>query len=200
MEGIFAPFADKYPFVYASDDEGKSFYKLGHSDAEKRSYDEHMLMVCADGMLKMFIRAWYGIAESVSEDGGKTWSYGRDNGWGGPCSRFHVRKLLSGKWLLINHKNFSGRNNLTAMISNDEGKTWNRGLLLDGRSNVSYPEADFGSDGAIYVVYDRERGALYDKTVNPAKEILMCKIYEDEIEEGKLLHSSSFLQRVIDKL
>ena len=42
----------------------------------------------------------------------------------------------------------------------DGGKSYEGFLLLDERSDVSYPDAVEGSDGYIYIIYDRERGAL----------------------------------------
>ena len=49
---------------------------------------------------------------------------------------------------MINHKDFTGRNNLTAFLSEDGGKTWPYTLLLDARSGVSYPDV-IESNGAL---------------------------------------------------
>ena len=72
------------------------------------------------------IRTSYGIGQSYSHDGGKTWTAGEDTGWGGPNSRFFIRRLQSGKLLLVNHapnpKNGEYlRNNMAAYLSDNDG-------------------------------------------------------------------------------
>lgn len=56
---------------------------------------------------------------------------------------FH--RLQSGNILLIRHGQEIGkatptRQELTAFLTIDEGKTWSGKLLLDERNNVSYPD------------------------------------------------------------
>ena len=130
--GYGADITDKGAYVYMTEDQGRSFQKLGFVDAKKRSADEHMLLELQERTLRMFIRTDYGIAAADSHDGGITWSEDYDSGYGGPCSRFHIRRLASGRILLINHYEFDGRNNLTAMLSEDEGKTffWMNGMTF----------------------------------------------------------------------
>ncbi len=163
-------------FVYESRDQGRTFTRLGGADVPGRWYDEHMIYEKRDGSLRMLVRTQYGIGESLSKDGGLTWSEGRDTGWGGPNSRFHIRRLLSGNLLLINHANFTGRNNLTAFLSEDDGETWKGGLLLDSRPDVSYPDAAQSEDGGIWAVYDRER--------TKARELLLARFTEEDILRG----------------
>ncbi len=162
-------------FAYESRDQGKTLTRLGGADVPGRCFDEHMIYERRDGSLRMLVRTSYGIGESESRDGGKTWSEGRDTGWGGPNSRFHIRRLLSGRLLLINHVHFTGRSHLTALLSEDDGETWTGGLLLDERPDVSYPDAAQAPDGTIYAVYDRERYG--------AGEILMARFTEKDILE-----------------
>ena len=94
-------------------DGGKTFTVLGGADVNDRCFDEHMIYEKEDGTLAMYVRTFYGIGVAYSADRGKTWSEGEDSGLGGPCSRFHIRRLRSGRTLLINHYNYDGRNNLT---------------------------------------------------------------------------------------
>lgn len=189
--------------IFKSCDNGETFEKIGTAIATDRSYDEHMILEKKDGSLEMYIRTVFGVAVSNSTDGGEHWTKGVDCGFGGPNSRFHIRRLSSGNILLINHYRFSGRNNLTAMISRDDGKTYEGFLVLDDRNNVSYPDATEGNDGFIYIVYDRERGAKYKKNFDYssfAKEILMAKVTEQDILEGKLVNVNSKLQVTVSKL
>jgi len=192
---------DRRSFVYESVDEGETFRRIGGSAVPDRWYDEHMVVEKKDRSLWMLVRVNYGIGQSFSYDGGKTWEKDGDSGLGGPNSRFCIRRLPSGNLLLVNHVGFTGRSHLTAMISRDDGATWEGYLLLDGRSDVSYPDAAFHG-GSIYIVYDHERGAAYrgvDYT-NHAREILMAKITEEDILAGKLVTEGSFLQGVVNKL
>ena len=194
---------ERKAFVYKSVDNGKTFVKLGGADIENRSFDEHMILELINGRLAMFVRTTYGIAVSYSNDGGKSWSSGENTGWGGPCSRFFITRLKSGRVLLINHYNYTGRSHLTAMLSEDDCKTWKYKLLLDERVGVSYPDAKESEDGYIYVTYDRERGAFLnslDEVYSQAREILYAKITENDIINGKIVDSNSKLKCVISKL
>jgi hypothetical protein len=69
------------------------------------------------------------------------------------------------------------RDNLTAYLSEDDGKTWQGGLLLDERSGVSYPDGFEKEDGRIYIIYDFDR--LGEKT------ILLAVFTEDDVLKGK---------------
>jgi hypothetical protein len=93
--------------------------------------------------------------------------------------------------LLVNHYRFQGRNNLTAMLSEDEGKTWYGHLILDERSDVSYPDGVEGSGGVCYVIYDRER--------TKAKEILLARFTETDVEAGKPATEACRLKQLVSK-
>ena len=192
------------PKAYAvkTSDNGESFIRMGGADVKDRSFDEHMILELDNGVLAMYVRTTYGIGVAYSYDRGYTWSHGEDSGFGGPCSRFHIKRLRSGRVLLINHYKFTQRNNLTALLSEDGGKTFPFSLLLDGRNSVSYPDATECDDGYIYITYDRERGGA--KTVEDAyrsaREILTAKITEEDIIKGELVSKESYLGNVANKL
>jgi len=121
----------------------------------------------------MLVRTTYGIGQSESTDRGLTWSPGEVWKYG-PSTRFHLRRLKSGKLLLLYHNSIMGKRvNLSAFLSGDDGKTWTGGFMIDGRDNVSYPDAVETDDGRIYVIYDRSRQG--------DKEILMAVIREEDI-------------------
>ena len=190
-------------FVYKTSDNGKNFIKLGYADIRDRSFDEHMLIELENGIIEMFVRTKYGIAITHSYDRGKNWSRGEDSKLGGPNSRFFIKKLKSGRVLLINHHNYTGRNNLTALLSEDDGKTFPYTLLLDERENVSYPDAMEGSDGYIYIVYDRDRGFgkySLEEAYACAREVLIAKISEEDILKGALQSEGGYLKRIACKL
>ncbi len=196
-----------YSNVYVSSDCGKTFSLRGHADIPNRSFDEHMLYEKKDGTLWMLVRTFDGIGESFSYDFGKTWTPGRKCHIDGPCSRFFIRRLSSGRLLMINHyqfderidledirrqgpvKSWRGRTNLTAMISEDEGRTWTNTLLLDSRNDAAYPDAT-ERGGFIYITYDWERVT--------EREILLARITENDILNSQL-SGASFLTHTINK-
>ncbi len=191
--------------VYESRDQGKSFTRIGGADVANRSYDEHMVLERRDGSLLMLVRTAYGIGKCESFDGGKTWSEGSDSGLGGPDSRFCLRRLQSGRVLLINHNNSNKpRSGLTAYLSEDEGKSFPYSLLLDERLDVSYPDVTQRADGLIYVAYDRERGAMYKtrrlEPADSAKEILFCTFREEDILAGRFSSADAKERQIISKL
>ena len=194
---------EKGAYLYKTTDNGMSFRRLGAADVPDRSFDEHMVVELKDGRLWMLVRTKYGIGQAFSSDGGLTWSEGTDSGLGGPSSRFHIRRLRSGRLLLINHVNFTKRNNLTLLLSEDDGKTWSDGLMLDARDMVSYPDATEAADGYIYITHDRERGCnkkSAEEAMTYAREVLVSRVTEADILAGKLVDSGSYLGRIASKL
>ncbi len=190
-------------FVYRTDDNGKSFTRIGVADDPDSLYDEHTIIELQNGVLQMYIRTFHGLSTSYSYDGGKTWSTPEPSGMKNPSARIALRRLSSGHLLLVNHVNFTGRNNLTAMLSRDDGVTWEGGLLLDGRDNVSYPDFTESPDGFIYVIYDRERGCFKSSLAEAqadAREILFAKITEADILAGTLVTEGSELQKLVHRL
>ncbi|MDR3199285.1 MAG: glycoside hydrolase, partial [Planctomycetaceae bacterium] len=83
------------------------------------------------------------------------------------------------------------RSHLQAFISDDDGKTWKGGLMLDERKGVSYPDGDQTKDGTIFVIYD------FDRT--GAKEILMARFTEEDVLAGKVVTSNSALRLLVNK-
>lgn len=143
-----------------STDTGKTWEVRGGCQVppKMRAFDEHMIVERKDGSLWMLIRSNTGfLLESTSRDGGKTWSEAQPSAIKHPSARFFITRLASGKLLLVKHHNTKGRQRLTALLSDDDGKTWNDGLLLDERGTISYPDGVQADDGRIYIIYDRNR-------------------------------------------
>jgi AraC-like DNA-binding protein len=156
-----------------------------------------------NGILRMLVRLHDGIGESYSYDRGRKWSKGGKTKLGSPSSRFFIKKLNSGRVLLINHYKFKGRNNLTALLSDDDGVTFPYSLLLDERDSVSYPDAVECDNGMIRITYDRERGCFLtslEDAYSCAREILTACITEEDILKGTLSSGGSYLKRVACKL
>ena len=90
-----------------------------------------------------------------------------------------IRRLDSGSLLLVKHGPISirtKRSHLTAYLSQDDGRTWSNGLLLDERNGVSYPDGQQEKDGTIHIIYDFSR--------RDARKILMATFTENDITAG----------------
>ena len=143
-----------------------------------------------------------------SLDGGRSWSRPAPSpirqpvepaDWcpvGGNSTRHHLSRLPSGRLLLIKHGTAigeapAGRSRLCAFLSEDDGATWIGGLLLDGRDQVSYPDATAGRDGLIHATWDRDRGG--------AAEILLGRFREADILAGRLVSADGGLGLVVHR-
>jgi predicted neuraminidase len=83
--------------------------------------------------------------------------------------------LKNGDWLLVFNNTEDGRFNLTAALSDDEGKTWKwqKNLENDLRSEKAtsshYPAVIEGDDGTIHTVYSYHRNdTIPGKTIKYA--------------------------------
>jgi predicted neuraminidase len=153
---------------------------------------ENMIVELKNGKLWMLMRSGVNyLWESFSSDKGKTWSESKAGSISNPASRFFIRRLQSGNLLLVNHYKFTGRSHLTAQISNDDGVSWNEGLLLDEREWVSYPDGIQDKDGTIWIVYDRDRQG--------AGEILLAKFREEDVIAGQNVSGKVSLKQVISR-
>lgn len=176
--------------VWESQDNGKTIAFCGEVVDAITDFGEHMVYECSNGRLIMLLRAAPFLRISQSMDGGRTWSDSICSDIPSPCSRFHVRRLSSGRLLLINHATSQARNQLCAYLSEDDGKSWGAPFLLDAREQVSYPDARQTADGRIHILYDRDR---YD-----ALEILYSCVTEEDLLAGRLLSPASRLMEVVD--
>ncbi len=181
--------------VFVSTDEGKTWSRRGMAVFPNPDWHEHMIVQRKDGSLWMPARTRTGIMESTSLDGGETWSKPVDSAIKHPNARFHIRRLQSGKLLLIKHGDridrHTGRVQLSAWLSDDDGKTWTGGLVLDERKDVSYPDGFQAPDGRIFISYDRNRAT--------DGEILLARFTENDILAGKLTDRESRLKMLISR-
>jgi hypothetical protein len=151
-----------------------------------------MIVELKSGELHMYARSEKkSLGLSVSSDGGESWSNGTPSKITAPSSRFYMRRLPSGRILLLCNDHPEERRNLSAYLSEDECHTWSASLLLDAREPVSYPDAVCEQQGNICVIYDRGR--------TTHKEILLARFTEADILAGKIVTPDSFLAKVISK-
>ena len=153
---------------------------------EWRQFDEERAVELSDGRWWALIRTKTGLCESYSSDRGRTWTAPVVSKLGHPNARLFITRLPSGNLLLVKHGKIGEepeggtwkvRKDLLAFVSSDDGKTWEGGLLLDGRTGVAYPDGDIAKDGMITVVYDHNR--------TKEKEILMARFTEEDARRGE---------------
>jgi len=174
-----------------SEDNGQTFKVRGQVEASHELHGiEPMPVERKDGSLWMLIRTGnagdldtpQGIAESFSTDRGVTWSAPRPSAIKHTASRFHISRLQSGNLLLVKHSAINVdlttvgrkmRRELTAFLSQDDGKSWSTGLMIDARVGCSYPDAQQTADGTIYLIWDYNR--------SKDQEILMTTLREEDV-------------------
>jgi len=182
--------------VFVSRDEGKTWERRGAATFPNPDWHEHMVVERKDGSLWMLARTAKGIMETTSTDGGRTWAEPTEPAnIRQPNARFHVRRLKTGRILLVKHgdqvDSHQGRVQLSAWISEDEGNTWKGGLVFDERRGISYPDGFQSPDGRIYISYDRNRAK--------DGEILLAKFTEDDVLDGKIVDEKSKLKLLISR-
>ncbi len=183
--------------VFASTDQGKTWTRRGLVAFPNPCWDEHMFIERRDGSLWMLARTSKGLMQSISRDHGRTWTEPSEpHGIRQPVARFHIRRLASGRLLLIKHGDTADthegkRNKLKAFLSEDDGLTWNGGLMLDERDGISYPDGSQAPDGTLYISYDRNRST--------DGNILLARFTEADVLAGKLTSPRSKLKMLISR-
>lgn len=161
---------------------------------EDRNATEYQVVERRDGSLWFLSRTNVGISESVSRDGGRSWSEAAPSAIAHTVSRFFITRLVSGRLLLVKHGAIDrdvGRSELMAFLSDDDGATWSGGLMLDERKGVSYPDGVQAADGRIHIIYD------YDRHV--AKEILMAVFTEEDVAAGAVVSGKARFKVLVNK-
>ncbi len=187
--------AEKKAWVHASTDQGKTWLPRGSVMFPDWEFDEHMVVELRDGRLWMLARTKGSPHESFSDDKGVTWSEPKPSAIQNVNARFFLRRLASGKLLLVKNgpptERLTKRSHLSAFVSDDDGKTWNGGLLLDERSSVSYPDGFQSPDGLIHILYDWNR--------HTDAEILMARFREEDVLAGQLVSKDAKLSMLANK-
>jgi hypothetical protein len=186
---------ERFSNMTVSTDQGRTYALRGGADVPERLFDEHHIVELRDGRLWMLVRTLYGIGQSTSTDGGRTWSPGERSALAGPCSRFFIRRLQSGRLLLVNHHVDAARpqvrQKLAAWLSDDDGRTWQGGLMLDEREGVSYPDGAQDRFGNVWITYDHAR---YE-----TGEILFATFREEDVLAGAPVSAQCRLRQPISR-
>ena len=174
-----------------SRDNGNTWIRKEAGEKMPTDFDESMILERTDGSLWMLARCFAGVlAESISTDGGEHWSPGAPTRIPSPFSRFFLRRLQSGRVLLIKNDHPKSRIQMTALLSEDDGRSWKYSMVVDPRE-TSYPDAVEGPDGTIYMIHDRGRTTF--------REILCSRFTEEDIIAGHLVNFDSYVCQIISK-
>ena len=181
--------------LLVSKDQGKTWELRSVQKFPNPDWHESMVVEKQNGQLWMLTRTRTGIMETFSEDKGYTWTEPvPSEKFKHPSSRFFFRRLASGRILLIKNgdklNEHNGRNQFSAWLSEDDGKTWKGGLIIDDRPRVTYPDGTQAADGTIYITYDHNRGS---------GEIVMAKFTEEDVWTGKIVNPQSQLKMIVCK-
>lgn len=109
------------------------------------------------------------IAESWSDDEGKTWSPLALTNLPNPNSGIDAVSLKDGRAVLIyNHTRFD-RSPLNVAVS-DDGRAWKAGPVLESEpGEYSYPAVIQASDGKVHVTYTWRRKRIRHVVLDPAQ-------------------------------
>ncbi len=196
------PFPELDPFrmsnVFVSRDEGRSWEHRGGVSIPRPQFDEAVLVERADASVWMTCRSETGLWESVSADVGMSWSTPVRSGIGHINARHFIRRLRSGRLLLVKHGAEVGvatsrRTHLSAFLSDDDGRSWHGALVLEDRTerDCSYPDGFQFADDVIGIVYDYGRA-------DPS-EILLARFSEADVLAGRIVTSSSRLGVLVSR-
>lgn len=186
--------------IYASTDGGLTFEERGGVTLplERRGFDEHNLLELQNGTLRAYIRTDMGpdgIWNSESTDGGRSWSEPRPGVLPAVAARIFVRRLASGNILMVKNgrpgdREAKVRRDMTAYLSEDDGRTWPCSLVLDGgRDGVSYPDGQQLPDGRIAVIYD------FDRT--GTRQILFAVFREEDVKAGAFVTPDARWRQIV---
>ena len=113
------------PLVLRSTDDGGSWYIYGETTTGFGCAEQPTLVELPDGTILMLTRTNKGrIWKSYSYNQGLTWTSSEPTEMANPNSGIDMVFTSQGRLILILNDSSFSRNRLVAMISNDQGKTW----------------------------------------------------------------------------
>lgn len=138
------------------------------------------LLTQSDGSLRALMRSKHEqIAESISSDGGKTWTELKLIELPNNNSGIESVTLADGRHLLLyNHtggrpdrKDGWGKRNVLNLAISEDGKTWKEAATIEKEESgeFSYPAMIQTSDGLVHMTYTWKRQKVKHVIVDPAK-------------------------------
>ncbi|MDT8302513.1 MAG: exo-alpha-sialidase [Sedimentisphaerales bacterium] len=177
---------------YLSDDNGKTWRRnkdsfKGYAPGGQRiTVQEPGVIELKDGRLMMYMRTNAGSQYiCYSQDGGETWSKARPSNLASPLSPASIKRIPWTGDLLCIWNDHSGvhsypkgrRTPLCLAISKDEGKTWDRSIIIEGNPDgwYCYTSITFVKD-RVLLAY-----CAGDKTIGGLNRLKVLAISKDKL-------------------
>ena len=141
------------------------------NDPERIGAIQPTILTYADGRLQMLCRTRrLGlIAQSWSDDGGRTWSKLGATDLPNPNSGLDAVTLKDGRQLLVFNNTPRGRTPLNVALSRD-GRNWEVVLTLEDQpGEYSYPAVIQASDGRVHITYTWQRKGIKHVVLDPRR-------------------------------
>jgi predicted neuraminidase len=140
------------------------------NDGRKLGAIQPTILQHPGGKLQVLCRSRQGrIAESWSDDGGKSWSEMKLTALPNPNSGIHAVTLKDGRHLLVYNHTLRGRSPLNVAVSSD-GREWKAGPVLETEpGEYSYPTVMQAKDERVHITYTWKRQRIKHVELDPAK-------------------------------
>lgn len=157
----------------SSSDLGKTWQNSGPLNSGKKFGVIQPTILKHNGTLRILNRSRQRkIVESVSKDGGKTWSPMKATSLPNPNSGIDGVTLKDGRSLLVYNHLTRGRRMLNVAVSED-GRHWKAALVLENEpGEFSYPAVIQTADGLVHITYTWKRRKVRHVVVDPKKLVL----------------------------
>jgi predicted neuraminidase len=156
-------------------DLGRTWQVIGPiNDGTEFGTIQPSILTYPDGRMQILCRSQQSvIAQSWSDDGGKTWSAMAATELPNPNAGTDAVTLRDGRQLLVYNHTVrrgpfpSGRNMLNVAVSKD-GRIWKPVLTLErARGEYSYPAVIQASDGKVHITYTYQRRSVKHVSLDP---------------------------------
>ncbi|MEM9657138.1 MAG: exo-alpha-sialidase, partial [Planctomycetota bacterium] len=134
------------------------------------------ILTYSDGRMQILCRTKQGVvAQSWSEDGGKSWSKPSATELPNPNSGTDAVTLADGRQLIVYNHTVrrgpfpSGRHMLNVAVSED-GREWRSVVTLErAKGEYSYPAVIKADDGTVHIVYTFQRRTVKHVALDPSE-------------------------------
>lgn len=155
-----------------SEDTGRTWQRYGKLIVEGGPMIQPTVVQRSDGSLLALMRrggdkyrfAW----QSVSTDGGRTWSEPRQTQFKNSNAALDMVRLANGHLVVVLNDVFDNREVLHVAVSRDEGVTWEKEKVLEEKQGgeFSYPAVIQVRGGLIHITYTYNRKLIKHVVLN----------------------------------